>query len=104
MIIMLMWVFMSMVSMYMIVPVSSEKLFDKVDDDESRKKCIYCELSLFEWLWKYMHQWYRKHGSSSKRDEKIENSLVDLFKPIEDESSRWYECQDKKRKKHSYKL
>lgn len=88
MIIMLMGVFMSVVSMYMIVPVSSEKLFDEVDDDESRKKCIYCKLSLFERLWKYMYQRYCKHRSSSKRDEKIENSLVDLFKSIEDESSR----------------
>lgn len=79
---MLMRVFVGMVMVYMIMRMCSEDFFEEIYHQKTKDKSIDSVVALFERLWQYMDERYRKHRSCSESDEEVEDFLVDTSKKI----------------------
>ena len=100
MIVVLVWIFMSMVAMSMVVLVGSQHLFYDIYEEKSCDKCIDSKLGLFECFWKYVYQRDCEHRSCSESDEEIEDGLIYLLEEVEEESCRRYKREENYRDEH----
>jgi ABC-type transport system involved in Fe-S cluster assembly fused permease/ATPase subunit len=85
-IVVLMWIFVTMIVVMVIMRVRSEYFLEKVDKEKAYYKGINSIITFFECLREYMNERNRKHRSRTQCDEEVEYFLINCLEEIENDS------------------